>query len=280
MTEIAVTGATGVLGRYVAQNLADRGVAIRLLARTPEKAPLLPDSTVRAFSYGDVSAARQALEGTRVLFMVSASESPDRLDQHRAFVDAAVGAGIQHIVYTSFFGASPDATFTLARDHDVTEKYIRATGLDHTFLRDNLYLDFLGALTGEDGVIRGPAGDGLLSAVARVDIARVAAEVLLDTKSHVGATYDLTGREARTLTDFAKILSRHQGRTVTFHDESVEEAYESRRVWAADDWQNDAWVSTYTAIRAGEMATVSSSVEDITGVPPLTLDEFLTAQQR
>jgi NAD(P)H dehydrogenase (quinone) len=276
MTEIAVTGATGVLGRYVAQGLADRGVAQRLLARSPERAPSLPHSTVRAFSYGDVSAAREALSGTNVLFMVSASESPDRLDHHRAFVDAAAEAGVGHIVYTSFFGAAPDATFTLARDHDVTEKYILGSGITHTFLRDNLYLDFLGALVGDDGVIRGPAGNGRLAAVARIDIARVATEVLSDPAAHAGKTYDLTGREARTLAEFAEILSRHQGRPITFHDETLDEAYQSRAKWGADPWQNDAWVSTYTAIKTGEMARISTSVEDITGVPALTLDEYLT----
>ena len=94
--------------------------------------------------------------------MVSAAESADRLDQHRTFIDAAAEAGVRHIVYTSFLGAAPDATFTLARDHWVTEEHIRASGLAFTFLRDSFYLDFLPALAGEDGVIRGPAGDGLV----------------------------------------------------------------------------------------------------------------------
>ena len=83
----------------------------------------------------------------------------------------AVAAGVAHLVYTSFYGAAPDATFTLARDHWATEEHIRASGLAFTFLRDNLYADFLPLMADEHGVIRGPAGDGRVAAVAIDDVA-------------------------------------------------------------------------------------------------------------
>ncbi|NUP04210.1 MAG: NAD(P)H-binding protein, partial [Nonomuraea sp.] len=67
----------------------------------------------------------RALDGASTVLFVSASESADRLDRHRAFVDAAVAAGVAHLVYVSFYGAAPDATFTLARDHWATERHIR-----------------------------------------------------------------------------------------------------------------------------------------------------------
>lgn len=106
-------------------------------------------------------------------------------------------------------------------------------------------------------------------------MARVAATVLQHPDEHRGATYDLTGREAITLAEAAEIISQSQTSPVSFHDESLDEAYESRARWGAPDWQNDAWVSTYTAMAAGEMATVSGAVEAITGRPPTTLSEFL-----
>jgi len=272
---IAVTGGTGVLGRFVASNIAAAGVSQRLLARTTSKAPDLPGAVVYPFSYSDRSATAEALSGVDVLFMVSAAESVDRLVQHRTFIDSAQAAGVRHIVYTSFFGASPTATFTLARDHDATERYIAASGLAHTFLRDNFYIDFMNALVGDDGMIRGPAGDGRVSVVAREDIGRVASAVLLAPSSHVNATYDLTGPESLTLDEVAATLSAYRGTPVTFHNETIEEAYESRAHYHAPAWQTDAWVSTYTAIAAGETARVSSDVEAITGRRPLTLAEFL-----
>lgn len=275
LAPLAVTGATGVLGRYVAQNLAAAGFQQRLLVRSPERAPKLSGTTVHRFAYDTETETREALKGVNTLFMVSAAESADRLDQHRAFVDTAVDAGVQHIVYTSFFGASPDATFTLGRDHDITEKYIAATGVAYTFLRDNFYIDFMSALIGDDGVIRGPAGDGRVSIVAREDIGRAAAAVLVSPARHAGRRYDLTGPEAPTMAEIAGILSEHRGTAVTFHNETISEAYESRKKWNAPDWQNDAWVSTYTAIAAGEQARISPDIEILTGRRPLTLRGYL-----
>lgn len=272
---IAITGSTGVLGGKVADLLAADGIPLRLLVRDPERAPKLPGSTAVRSSYGDAESARSALEGIDLLFMVSASESADRLDQHRTFVDAAREAGVRHVVYTSFQGAAPDATFTLARDHYATEEHLKESGMSWTMLRDSFYLDFLPALVGDDGVIRGPAGTGRVAAVARDDIARVAAHVLRDPESHRGATYDLTGPEALTLDEVARILTDKTGREVRFHDETLAEAYESRARWQAPAWQNDAWVSTYTAIAAGELAAVSPDILTLTGVPPLSLVELL-----
>ena len=83
--------------------------------------------------------------------------------------------------------------------------------------------------------------------------------------AHLGRTYDLTGPEALSLSEAAETLSTALGREVTYHDETIEEAYESRRKWPAPDWQYDAWVSTYTAIAAGELAPVTDDVHTLTG---------------
>ncbi len=124
-------------------------------------------------------------------------------------------------------------------------------------------------------MIRGPAGDGRAAAVAQDDIADVATVVLRDPAAHKSAAYDLTGPEAITLHEAAEVLSRRLGREVRYHPETVEEAYASRAKYGAPDWQLDAWVSTYTAIAAGELAGVSDAVQRIAGHPPLTLDEML-----
>ncbi|QFZ19042.1 SDR family oxidoreductase [Saccharothrix syringae] len=275
-TAIAVTGATGRLGGRVARRLAAAGHAQRLLVRDPSRAPRLPGATALSAAFADRDAVRTALRGVDRVLMVSASESADRVDQHRAFVDAAADAGVGHLVYVSFCGAAPDATFTLARDHFATEEHIRASGLPHTFLRDNLYADFMPMLVGEDGVIRGPAGDGRAAVVGQDDIADAATAVLLDAPDHVGATYELTGPDALTLTEVAEVLTRVTGRAVTYRAETVDEAYRSRASHGVPDWQVDAWVSTYTAIAAGELAGVTGDVARLTGHPATPLAEVLT----
>ena len=149
--------------------------------------------------------------------------------------------------------------------------------MGYTLLRDNFYIDFLPSLVGEDGVIRGPAGSGRFAAVARADVARCAVATLTAPQDHRGLTYDLTGPEALTMSEVADILTDHRGREVRYHDETIEEAYASRRRWEAPDWQYDAWVSTYTAIAAGQLDGVSSAVATLTGREPLSLRDYLAA---
>lgn len=276
MTTIAITGVTGALGGEVVRLLAgaDMRLDLRLLARDPDRAPDV-DTDVRRLDYRDPDPA--ALRGVDTLLLVSASESRDRRDVHRTAVAAAADAGVRHVVYTSFCGAAPDASFTLGRDHHDTEQAIRDSGMAHTILRDNFYLDVLPLFADAAGVVRGPAGTGRVAAVARADVAAVAAAVLRAPGEHAGATYDLSGPEALTMAEVAERAGRVLGRDLRFEDETLEEAYASRRAgWPdAEDWQLDAWVSTYTAIADGSCDLVTDHVERVTGRPARTLEEAL-----
>lgn len=272
---IAVTGATGQLGGRVARRLAAAGVPQRLLVRDPGRAPRLPGADVVRAPFGDGAAVRQALAGLDTVLMVSASETADRVDQHRTFIDAAAAAGVGHLVYVSFYGAAPDATFTLARDHWATEQHIRASGVPFTSLRDNLYADFLPQMVGADGVIRGPAGGGRAAVVAQDDIADAVVAVLRDPGAHAGRVYELTGPQALTLAEVAAVITTVTGRPVSYVPETIEEAYASRASYGAPDWQLDAWVSTYTAIADGSLGTVTAAISELTGHPAIRLEQVL-----
>jgi len=273
---VGLTGVTGHLGGRVVRRFVAAGRAAVLLARSPDKVTAPEGMEVRRCDYADPSGATRALQGVDTLLMVSGSETPDRVDQHRAFIDAAVASGVGHLVYVSFLGAAPDATFTLARDHWATEEHLRARGLAHTILRDSLYADFLPSMVGPDGVLRGPAGTGRVAAVAQDDIADVATAVLLDPDAHAGQTYDLTGPEALTLHEVARLVTELTGRHTAYVPETVEEAYASRASYGAPAWQVDAWVSTYLAIAAGELEAVSDDVPRLSGHPATSLRELLT----
>jgi NAD(P)H dehydrogenase (quinone) len=269
-----ISGATGAVGGRVAVRLAQLGHDQRLVVRDKSRAPDLPGAEAAEASYGDPESMRRALAGVRTFFMVSGGEAHDRARQHTAAIDAAVAAGVARIVYLSFINAAPDATFTFARDHWHTEEHVRASGLRHTFLRDNFYQDVLPAFAGPDGVIRGPAGDGRVGMVARDDIADAAVSVLLG-EGHDGRTYDVTGPEAITLHEAAEELSRVTGREVTYHPETLQEAYESRASYGAPEWEVEGWVTSYAAMAAGEMDVVSDAVGELTGHAPMAFPEFL-----
>lgn len=273
---IAVTGSTGAVGGMVARLVSD--LAPRLIVRDASRAPDLPGSEVAVASYDDGPAARAALAGVDVVFMVSAAESATRRDEHRTFIAAAALAGVAHIFYTSFAGADPDATFTLGRDHHDAEAAIRESGMAFSLLRDNFYLDVLPLFADESGAIRGPAGSGVVAAVARADVAEVAAMVLRDPARHDGETYLLTGPEALTLDEVAARAGTVLGRELRFVDETVEQAHASRRAaYDVAQWQLDAWVSTYTAIADGSVAEVSDTVEQLLGKPARTLEQAFAA---
>lgn len=279
MADLAVTGSTGALGGRIARGLADLGIEQRLIVRDASRAPRLAGAEVREVpgGYADPAGYREALAGVGSLFLVSAEESPDRVAQHRGVVEAAAAAGVERIVYTSFLGAAEDSTFLLGRHHWATEEAIRGTGVAFTFLHDSFYMDFIPYFAGPEGTFRGPAGHGRLSPVSRDDVAAVAIQVLSSPGAHDGRAYGLTGPELFSLTEAAARLTAYTGEPYSYVEETVEEAWESRRPNGAPDWMIEGWVSTYTAIADGSLDQLSGDVEAITGRPPQTLEQTIDA---
>lgn len=230
---IGITGVTGKLGSYVANLVDKKGIVSIHLARSPERAKVYATEEIRKMVYANTPEVVEALKGIDVLLMVSARENPERVKEHKRFLDAAKLAVVEHIIYTSFYGADEQATFTLSRDHAQTEAYIKELGFTYTFLRDNFYLDFLIDIVLENGEICGPAGSGLVSAVARKDTSRVAAEILLNPKKWENQTLNLTGPEDLSMEEIVALLSKETGDSITYVNESVEEAYESLKKWPA-----------------------------------------------
>jgi uncharacterized protein YbjT (DUF2867 family) len=282
---IGVTGATGSLGGRVAARLAAAGdVPLRLVVRDAGRAPRLPGAEVRENpgGYADPAGLTTALTGVHTLYLVSAAEAEDRLRQHLDAVDAAVAAGVQRIVYTSFVGAHrPDPTFTLVRHHRATEDAVRATGVRHTFLRSNMYADFVPFFaTVADGtaVIAAPAGQGRTGFVSRDDLADVAAAVLLDDSSALDEqTLEVTGPEALPMAEAAAVLADVTGRPAVYREQTVEQAWATRRPSGHPDWEIEGWVTSYLAIAAGELSAVTDVVPRLTGHPARTVAEHLRA---
>ena len=202
----------------------------------------------------------------------------DRRDQHRTFIRAAADAGVEHIVYTSFAGAAPDATFTLGRDHWDAEQAIRESGMTyHVPAGQLLQPTCCRTSPTRHGVMRGPAGDGRVAAVARADVADVATAVLRSPAEHADATYVLTGpgggdagRGGR-----ARRCGARPGVVASRTRPSRRRTPPAGRRTAREDWQLDAWVSTYTAIKDGSCAEVTGDVELVSGHPARTLEQAL-----
>jgi uncharacterized protein YbjT (DUF2867 family) len=271
---IAVTGASGGVGGRVARALAAQGLPLRLVVRDAARAPEL-GAEVAVGTYRDGAAMRAAFDGAETVYLVSGSESADRVEEHLSAVDAAAAAGAARIVYVSFMGAAPDCVFTFARDHAATEERIRSTGLRHVFLRSCMYAEYVPLFASPEGVIRGPAGEGRAAFVSRDDVADVAAAVLASPDGHDGRTYDVTGPEALTLDEAAAVLARAAGREIAYERETLEQARASRRPSGAPDWEIEGWVTSYAALEAGDLEPPSDTVRQILGRPPRSLADVL-----
>ena len=275
MPKIAVTGVTGNLGGMVSRLCKKNGIEVRNLARNVEKAEKLGFSNVFKSNYDKSGDTVKSLEGIEVLFMVSGSENPNRVQQHKDFIDAAKIAGVSHVIYLSFYNASKNSIFTLGRDHYATEEYIKENGFKYTFLRDNFYADFFVDLCKEYGEIKGPAGNGKVSAVVRSDVSEVVAKILENPGKWENQTLNMTGPEELSMTEIVKAVSEYFGKEIKYIEETVEEAYESRKIWKAEQWEYDSWVSTYTAIAENEQSGISNDIEKVLGRKATSLTEYL-----
>jgi NAD(P)H dehydrogenase (quinone) len=272
---LAITETTEALGRGIAERLSAFGVAQRLIVRDAGRAPTLAGAEVAEASYDNAAEMHRALAGVRTLVLLAARESPDRVQQDFAAVDAAVAAGVERIVYLSFLAAAPQATFTFARDDFETEEHARASGMSCTFLRPSLYLDSVPSLCSREGVIRNPGGDGRVAYGSRADVAAAVVVVVIEN-DHGGRTYDVTGRETHTMGEIAHQLALVTGRPITYIFETLEEARTSRAAAGLlTDWELTGAISSFAAIAAGELDTVSDTIARLTGNQPQTLRDYL-----
>lgn len=217
---IAITGATGQLGRLVVEQLKAKVPAsdIVALVRTPSKADAL-GVAAREADYSRPETLPAALAGVDTLLLISSSEVGQRTAQHRAVIDAAQAAGVGRIVYTSLLHADT-STLSLAAEHRETEAMLRQSGIAHTLLRNSWYVEnhtasAKGALAA--GAFIGSAGSGRISGAARADYAAAAVAVLTGT-GHDGKTYELAGDVAYTLADLAAEISRQGGKDIPYKD--------------------------------------------------------------
>ncbi|HET7275760.1 MAG TPA: SDR family oxidoreductase [Longimicrobiaceae bacterium] len=217
---IAITGATGQLGRLVIERLKTRVAPddIVALARSRDKAADL-GVAVREADYDRPETLGPALEGVDTLLLISASEVGKRAAQHRNVLEAAKETGVKWIVYTSLLHADT-SSLGLAEEHAETESELKASGIPFTILRNGWYTEnYTGSIPGAlaGGAFLGSAGEGRISSAARADYADAAVEVVTG-EGHEGKTYELAGDEAWTLSDLAAEISRQTGKTIPYKD--------------------------------------------------------------
>lgn len=268
---IAVTGATGHLGRLTVEALLARGARagdLVAVVRDQAKAADLAARgvQVRVADYADPVALKAALVGVDKLLLISGSEMGRRLTQHANVIEAAKNAGVGFIAYTSVLHA-PTSPLSLAVEHEATENLLAESGVDHALLRNGWYWEnYVTDLAGtvERGVLAGAGGEGRVAGAARVDYAEAAAAVLL-ADDQAGKVYELGGDERLTLAELAAKMSEAAAKPVAYQDlpvaqfQSVLEAAGVPAVYA------EMLAGADAGIQAGALDTDSGDLRRLIG---------------
>ena len=275
---IVVTGASGRVGGLLAAELAQRGEAARLVVRDASRAPGVTGAKVVVADYGDSESLAAALhEGDRV-FMVSLHEPPERrVPLHRSFVEAATRAGVAQIVYLSFLNAGLDATFRHAQSHGATEEMLERSGVPFVAVRNGMYADEIPTWFDADGVARGPAGDGSITFSYRPELAEAIAALLV---APVGESriVNVVG-EPVTLAELAQVATEVM-ETRYGYDPIGDDAWVAERLaLGRPEWAVEAGLSSYRALRSGELAVESDDYKTLTGKPALTVAQVIERQR-
>lgn len=238
MPMIAVTGASGQLGRHVIDALLKKGVPpgeLIAAVRSPDKVGDMADRGIhiREADYDRPETLRSAFKGVDRLLLISASELGKRVEQHRNVIEAAVAEEVGMLAYTSILHAD-SSPLGLAEEHRETERMLRDAGIPHVLLRNGWYTEnYLGSLPMalQHGALMGCAGDGRISSAPRKDYAEAAAAVLTG-EDHSGRIYELAGDESYTLSELAEEVSRQEGGHTIHYQDMSREAYHDTLVQA------------------------------------------------
>lgn len=276
---ILVTGATGTVGSHLVRCLADLGVPVRAASRNPSTSG---DTT------GHVETARMdlrepmstaaALEGVERLFLATPLEQ-DMAELAARVVDQARHAGLRQVVRLSAFGAGGRASTRLAAVHEQTEARLRESGLVWASLRANAFMqNFLTQFA--DSIRRADRfsacqADGRVSFIDARDVAAAAACLLTAQSPPAQACFELTGSQALSNDDVARVLSRVLGRRIRYVDMQPGETRAALRAHGMSAWLTDIVMELYALSAAGGASAVTSDVAKLLGRPPIAFETFV-----
>ncbi|HEY4409380.1 MAG TPA: NAD(P)H-binding protein [Acidimicrobiia bacterium] len=283
---VIVTGASGNLGRLVAESLMERF--------TPEQVVLVtrrPDALgefrargaeVRYGDFDEPDSLPAAFAGGRRMLLISTDAVGRRVEQHRTAIEAAAAAGIERVVFTSHVNpGAQNPIGPVAQELGGTETVLRHSRLDWTVLRFGSFAELQvppAALAVSAGKLVTNFGDGRIVPVSRRDCAEAAA-VVLTTDGHSGITYEITGPEALSATDMAELFAEVSGRSV-----KVVQLGDKMLTWLLARYGTPKPVARAVtafgrAVREGYFDVADPALERLTGRSPVSLRDVLIAHR-
>jgi uncharacterized protein YbjT (DUF2867 family) len=274
MKRILVTGATGRVGRQVVSQLLAAGASVRALTRNPDAAGLPPEVEVVRGDLTVPATSEGGLDGSDAVFLVwtaAADAAPAAVDR--------MAQRARRIVYLSAPHRTPHPFFQqpnkMAALHREVERLIEATGLPWTILRPGIFaanaLAWWAPQIRAGDVVRWPYAAAPTAPIHERDIAAIAVRALLED-GHDGAEYVLTGPQSLDQREQVVTIGDVIGRPLRYQEMSPEEAQrELPGPASVVTMLLNAW-----AAALGQPALVTSTVEEITGMPARTFRSWVT----
>ncbi|MET9886145.1 NAD(P)H-binding protein [Streptomyces sp. NPDC006430] len=236
--------------------------------RSPEGVPA--GLATRRIDFDDPESLADGFADVDTLLLISAGYGEDDtvIARHGAAIEAVEKAGVRHVVYTSLTAAGDHLPYALP--HRWTERRLMGGTTCWTILRNGLYAELLAgfAVTDPDGKLTVPLAGGRLAAVAREDLADVAARVVTEASSHVGRIYELVGEQAIGGCDLAEVLTDATGTTVSYEPVTLARTRETLSVSGAAAFQVPMMVGTLSAIASGVMDATEGDLASLLGKAP------------
>lgn len=274
---ILVVGGTGTIGSEVVRLLKEENAPFRVLVRDPAKAEALKVQGIETVA-GDLRQPEtlpEALQGIERVFVVTPLV-PDQVQMRAALIAAAKTAGVKHVVMSTGIGAAPDAPVQIGRWHGENQQQAQESGMAWTFVQPGFFMQNLlmyAEAIRDKGEFYMPLGNGKVSWVDARDIAAVAAKALTEP-GHENRAYPVTGPEALSGAELAAILTDVAGHTVNYVPISLDQAKQAMTAMGMTETLADAMNELYALAPAGHLEGVLDTVEQVTGRPARTFQEF------
>jgi len=277
---IAITGANGQLGRLVINELLKKVPANQIvgLVRSVDKATDLKEQgiSLRAVDYNKPESLTTAFENIDKLLFISSSEVGQRIEQHRAIIDAAKAAGVKFIAYTSLLHANT-SPLGLAAEHIATEAMLASSGIPFALLRNGWYTENYTASIApalQHGAFIGSAGEGRISSASREDYAAAAAQVITQD-GQAGKIYELAGDSSYSLSEFAAEISKQSGKTVDYVNLSPSEFSAQLKSAGLPDGLADLLADSDKGAEQGGLYGNSDALSKLIGRPTTPFSEVI-----
>jgi uncharacterized protein YbjT (DUF2867 family) len=273
---ILITGA-GVTGGEVLRQLVAADRKTRALVRSPERAESLRKLGVELIegNFADSNSWKRALDGVTAVFNIIVTNR-DAVSWNDMFLHCAKQSGVRHVVQLSGMNVSPKSPAEFHRQMSQCDEALTASGLSHTILRPNVFyqnmLRFAGSIQ-ERGCFRSAVDDAYISMIDVRDVAEVAVKALTE-RGYSGNIYVLTGPQALTYFDVARLLSDAIGKPVVYEalteDEGVRELIEN----GLPEPVARTRVEVHRSFSTGAFAEVTGNVQTLLHRAPRSFAEF------